>query len=81
MKKCLPEDIDKIGQNPFILFTQGGLQIHQVPGCLFMLSLLDGKSTASPQGPESFTGEMAALAQVDGFLDDAQSIEVLSSLL
>jgi hypothetical protein len=36
----LPEYIDKIRQDPVILFTQGGLQIHQMRPGLLMISLL-----------------------------------------
>src|SRR3990172_4894676 len=61
LKEGLSEHINKICHDPFIVFIQFRLQIHQMAGCLFVIALLHRNRACSPHSPESLFDKTGTL--------------------
>src|SRR3989304_8013530 len=81
LKKGLSEPINKICHDPFIVFIQFRLQIHQMAGCLFVITLLHRNRACSPHSPESLFGKTGTLSQSQGLLTSPQSLVTLTGIV
>jgi hypothetical protein len=81
LKESLSEYINKICQDPFVLFAQNSLQINQIGGCLFIISLLYTNCTCPPDRPKDFLSKSITLSQVQGSLNGCQRTGSLTGII